>query len=127
MPDRTPDSREKIVELDFYDLFTYEFGIGKKWKYGYEGGQYLTVFDDFAVVSELRSKDFQRHQTRQNPLGLVVFRGPFLIHPESIFRKWIIRIHFVKKNSTRKYCMENAAIKRIDTLLSTMIEKPVKN
>ena len=56
-------------------------------KHGYERGQYLTDFDIFGVVEELRFKAFQRHQNHQNPFIFDPLHGPFLIRPKSIFRK----------------------------------------
>ena len=50
-------------------------------KHGHERGQYLTDFDDFSVVEELRVRAFQRHQNHQNPSGIDLVRGHVLIHP----------------------------------------------
>ena len=48
-------------------------------KHGYERGQYLTDFDDFGVVEELRVRAFHRHQNNQNPLGIDPVQGLVLI------------------------------------------------
>ena len=47
--------------------------------YGPERGQYVTDFDDCGAVEELRSRAFQRHQNRQNPLGIDPLQGPIMI------------------------------------------------
>ena len=48
-------------------------------KHGHERGQYLTDFDDFGLVEELRVRTFQRHQNHQNPLGIDPVQGHVLI------------------------------------------------
>ena len=42
-----------------------------KSKHGHERGQYLTDFDDFGLVEELRFRAFQRHQNYQNPFRAI--------------------------------------------------------
>ena len=36
----------------------------------HERGQYLTDFDDFGLVEQLRVRAFDWHQNHQNPLGI---------------------------------------------------------
>ena len=48
-------------------------------KHDHERGQYLTDFDDFGVVEEMRVRVFQRHQNHQNPLSIDTVQGLVLI------------------------------------------------
>ena len=48
-------------------------------KHGHERGHYITDFDDFSVVEELRVRAFQQHQNHQNRLGTDPVQGLVLI------------------------------------------------
>ena len=73
--------------LHFYSLFTCENELKKKSEMFHEMGQYFSDFDDFGALEKPSLRSFQRHQNHQNPLGIDSFHDPFLIRPESIFRK----------------------------------------
>ena len=46
---------------------------------GPERGPYLTDFDDFGAVGELRLRAFQRHQDYQNPVSIALAQGRFMM------------------------------------------------
>ena len=56
---------------------------GSKSKYAPERGQYLTDFDNFGLVEQLRVRAVHRHQNHQNSLSIDPIHDHVLIQPGS--------------------------------------------
>ena len=53
-----------------------------KSKHDHERGQYLTDFDDFGLVEQLRVRAFHRRPNHQNPSGIDPVQDHVLIWPQ---------------------------------------------